>query len=108
MKVILNKLLTLCLFIVSIGCFYVTFTMTFVSSFINFVLFFVAIFFLIQACGMFDKIQGYGQYLDEPVKEPEATVEDEETNVETEQNNDVINENNETPYMEYDDYSDYD
>lgn len=106
MKVILNKLLTLCLFIVAIGCFYITFTMTFVSAFVNFVLFLVAIFFLIQACGMFDKIQGYGQYSDETEKEPEINVEENETPIE--ENNNENSENDNSSYMEYDEYSDYD
>lgn len=73
MKILLNKLLTLLLFLVAIGCFYLTVTMTFASSFVNFALFFIAIFFLVQACGMFDKTQGYGKY---SVKEPEAKKDD--------------------------------
>lgn len=110
MKVILKKFLTLCLFIVALGCFYLTFTMTFVSTFINFALFFIAIFFLIQACGMFDELQGYGQYSDEPHKEHGRHGKhgeifyQEEQPLEQEDDNDGYNE----VEMEDDDYSDYD
>ena len=106
MKLVIDKLLTLFLFIVAIGCFYVTFTMTFASLFINFVLFFVAIFFLIQGCGMFDKIQGYGQYSDETVNDNEITTVDGGTSIE--ENGNENYENNDSSCNENDDYSVYD
>ena len=104
MKVILNKLLTLCLFLASIGCFYLAITRTFISSFFNFALFFVAIFFLIQACGMVDKTQGYGQYSNENNKETEVEQDEKEKPLgqptENENDNEIVSED--------DDYSDYD
>lgn len=104
MKVILNKLLTLCLFLAAIGCFYLAITMGFASSFFNFALFFVAIFFLIQACGMVDKTQGYGQYSNGNNKETDVESDEEEKplgqSTEDEKDNTIVSED--------DDYSDYD
>ena len=62
MKVFLNKLLTLVLFLFAIGCAYASITVAFATTFINIALFFTAIFVFIQACGMIDKLQGYGKY----------------------------------------------
>lgn len=62
MKILLNKLLTLILFLAAIFCAYLAITMSFAMSFINIALFFVAIFLFVQACGLVDKAEGYGKY----------------------------------------------
>ena len=59
---ILNKLITLAMFLASAWCFHAATTIVFASSFLNVGLFIVAIFFLLQGCGRLDKAYGYGKY----------------------------------------------
>lgn len=62
MKKFLNKILTLLLFILSLGCLYISKMCTFASHFTNIVFFVVGIFILLQACGKIDEMNGYGKY----------------------------------------------
>lgn len=104
MKIILNKLLTLFLFLLALGCFYIAITMTFVTSFINLALFFVAIFFLIQACGMFDKIQGYGQYSDNKDNNENETETEPQQNDNGNENDDLFEQSDQGNNFLEDDY----
>ena len=72
MKILVNKLLTLILFLAAIFCAYLAITVPFAMSFINIALFFVAIFLFIQACGLVDKEQGYGKYSNKDEKEKDG------------------------------------
>lgn len=69
---ILSKLITLAMFLLAAGCFYMAVTVTFATSFVNVALFIIAIFFLLQGCGRLDKAYGYGKYSNEN-KPPEDT-----------------------------------
>ena len=70
MKQFLFKLLTLGLFLLSVGCFYAARTLVFSSAFINIALFVVAIFVLFEACGNADRLLGYGKYSKSNKKNP--------------------------------------
>ena len=58
----LQKLITLGVFLLSCGCFYLATTVTFATTFVNIALFLVAVFLLLQGCGRMDKAYGYGKY----------------------------------------------
>lgn len=68
---ILSKLITLAMFLLAAGCFYMAVTVTFSTSFVNVAMFIVAIFFLLQGCGRLDKAYGYGKYSNQDNNPPE-------------------------------------
>lgn len=76
MKTFFYKLVTLLLFILSVGCFYAAVTVTYPIAFINIVLVLVSIFILIQACSRVDKAYGLGKYSATTVSESDETTED--------------------------------
>lgn len=79
MKEFFNKTLTLLLFLLSAGLFYLTFTYVFISSFINIALFIIAIFVLLEACGNIDKANGYGKYSGTTSSDSSKREEDEQS-----------------------------
>lgn len=76
MKTFFYKLVTLLLFILSVGCFYAAVTVTYPIAFINIVLVLVSIFILIQACSRVDKAYGLGKYSATTVSESDETTDD--------------------------------
>ena len=57
------------MFVASIVCFYLSLTAFFASILLNIICFFTAVFLLIQASGMVDKVKGFGpksSHIDEP------------------------------------------
>jgi hypothetical protein len=61
-KVILQKLITLSMFLLSCTCFYVAVNVSFSLPLANVLLFVTALFFLLQGCGRLDRAYGYGKY----------------------------------------------
>lgn len=78
MKTFFYKLVTLLLFILSVGCFYAAVTVTYPIAFINIVLVLISIFVLIQACSRVDKAHGLGKYSGGTVSETDETTPDED------------------------------
>lgn len=76
MKTFFYKLVTLLLFILSVGCFYAAVTVTYPIAFINIVLVLVSIFVLIQACSRVDKAHGLGKYSATTVSDSDKTTDD--------------------------------
>ena len=62
MKHFLNVILIWALLILACGLFYVAVKIPFPTSLINIVSFVSAIFSLVQACGVIDKVLGYGKH----------------------------------------------
>lgn len=77
MKTFFYKLVTLLLFILSVGCFYAAVTVTYPIAFINIVLVLISIFVLIQACSRVDKAHGLGKYSATTVSDSDETMPDE-------------------------------
>lgn len=65
MKHFFNVILIWALLILACGLFYVAVKIPFPSSLINIVSFVSAIFSLVQACGVIDKVLGYGKHGDD-------------------------------------------
>lgn len=76
MKTFFYKLVTLLLFILSVGCFYAAVTVTYPIAFINIVLVLVSIFVLIQACSRVDKAHGLGKYSATTVSDSDEATDD--------------------------------
>ena len=72
MKELLNKVLSLVLFIVALVLFYVAVAATFTSSVVNIIVFVIAIFVLLQGCGNVDKTHHFGQYAAESETKPDV------------------------------------
>ena len=62
MKAFLNNTVTLILYLISVGCFYVAFTIVFASPLINILLGVIAVYIFLQACGNVDKKMEIGPY----------------------------------------------
>lgn len=62
MKHFLNVILIWALLILACGLFYVAVTVPFPTSLVNIVSFVTAVFVIVQACGVIDKVLGYGKH----------------------------------------------
>jgi fatty acid desaturase len=62
MKQFFLRLLTLSLFILAVGLFYLAVTFPFSNLLVNVILLVVALFVTVQACGNVDKLLCYGKY----------------------------------------------
>lgn len=81
MKKFLRETFIFLLFVASIVCFYLSLTAFFASMLLNIICFFTAVFLLIQASGMVDKIKGFGPNATDNTPEPPAVHSpDENTN----------------------------
>lgn len=69
MKNFLNELSALIIFLLSIFCFYLSFTIDIISPLVNVFVFIIAIFVLIKSCDRLDKELGIGEYKDDDKKE---------------------------------------
>lgn len=72
MKKILRETFIFLLFVASIVCFYISLTAFFASMLLNIICFFTAVFLLIQASGMVDKLKGFGPQATDNKPEPTA------------------------------------
>lgn len=81
MKKFLRETFIFLLFVASIVCFYLSLTAFFASVLLNIICFFTAVFLLIQASGMVDKLKGFGpQATDNKPEPPAVHSPDENTN----------------------------
>lgn len=81
MKKILQETFIFLLFVASIVCFYLSLTAFFASMLLNIICFFTAVFLLIQASGMVDRIKGFGpQATNNKPEPPVVHSPDENTN----------------------------
>lgn len=81
MKKFLRETFVFLLFVASIVCFYLSLTAFFASMLLNIICFFTAVFLLIQASGMVDKIKGFGpQATNNKPEHPAVHSPDENTN----------------------------
>lgn len=62
LNTILQKLITLSMFLLSCTCFYVAVNVVMPVTLVNVLLFVLSLFFLLQGCGRMDKAYGYGKY----------------------------------------------
>lgn len=72
MKKFLRETFIFLLFVASIVCFYLSLTAFFASMLLNLICFFTAVFLLIQASGMVDRIKGFGPKATDNKTEPTA------------------------------------
>lgn len=72
MKKFLRETFIFLLFVASIVCFYLSLTAFFASMLLDIICFFTAVFLLIQASGMVDKIKGFGPQATDNKPEPTA------------------------------------